>query len=204
MEPRPHERGNQAASAEGGAHQPLQWSHVLTNVETCQSRTATLTTSPCFNGATSSRTWKLRPTLTPPCSTNCLQWSHVLTNVETSAGRCELLTAATPSMEPRPHERGNSGGRVTVNSSITTFNGATSSRTWKHWLRETQGDATIDLQWSHVLTNVETARRETSIFAAGFLQWSHVLTNVETAPRPVDTTARQGLQWSHVLTNVET
>ncbi len=59
MEPRPHERGNWVRMGVLGEHPRLQWSHVLTNVETrCRDPHAT------------------RRDLV-------LQWSHVLTNVET-------------------------------------------------------------------------------------------------------------------------
>src|SRR6201986_2087604 len=60
------------------------------------------------------------------------------------------------------------------------FNGATSSRTWK---LKAQGFVIVRdamLQWSHVLTNVETLRVCLCIIVGIVLQWSHVLTNVET------------------------
>ena len=38
----------------------------------------------------------------------------------------------------------------------------------------------VALQWSHVLTNVETSRSAVSAAMLILLQWSHVLTNVET------------------------
>ncbi len=60
----------------------LQWSHVLTNVETAFLvqffREHVL-----------------------------LQWSHVLTNVETSGATIDGIVVEIASMEPRPHERGN-------------------------------------------------------------------------------------------------
>src|SRR5438105_11175460 len=39
--------------------------------------------------------------------------------------------AVAASMEPRPHERGNAAAPLPVGSTSTSFNGATSSRTWK-------------------------------------------------------------------------
>jgi hypothetical protein len=83
MEPRPHERGNKGAGCVG------------------------LTVGVCFNGATSSRTWKHPYELTPE----------------------QLLFG---------------------------FNGATSSRTWKLSRAMAQTRSRWSLQWSHVLTNVET------------------------------------------------
>src|SRR5437870_5383435 len=107
-------------------------------------------------------------------------------------------------MEPRPLERGN--GELIYKGRKRPYT----------------------LQWSHVLSNVET--RSLGVGAGGerLLQWSHVLSNVETVqalrfgkltvqasmePRPLERgnnyshTAhfRQDmLQWSHVLSNVET
>src|ERR1043166_2697875 len=136
MEPRPHERGNAR-----GPHAPtprgeLQWSHVLTNVETrlrsqIESENSTLqwshvltnvetsgwpaslrTLRRCFNGATSSRTWQ-RSTISEPSSqVKPLQWSHVLTNVETALTSKRWPSRVKASMEPRPHERGNSRRRT--------------------------------------------------------------------------------------------
>ena len=60
MEPRPHERGNKKAFETFAKANPLQWSHVLTNVETAP--------------------WRFTKN-----RRRLLQWSHVLTNVETPA-----------------------------------------------------------------------------------------------------------------------
>jgi len=68
-------------------------------------------------------------------------------------------------MEPRPHERGN-----------------------KQRFAE-RNEVTIALQWSHVLTNVETEAVARHVPAPELLQWSHVLTNVET-PQPHGTERR--------------
>ena len=78
MEPRPHERGNRSATAFRNRLAPLQWSHVLMNVETgrrllrvadddaasmeprphergnSRSPGLVLMVNLCFNGATSS------------------------------------------------------------------------------------------------------------------------------------------------------
>src|SRR5690606_11216419 len=111
----------------------LQWCHVLADVETRPPMGGDEQRHRGFNGATSSRTWKRRPTrrssapsprfngATPSrtwklgsggtwgttCSSQ-LQWCHVLADVETgSCTTARLLRCAS------------------------CFNGATSSRTWK-------------------------------------------------------------------------
>src|ERR1700759_4023936 len=168
MEPRPHERGNGVESAQsrvndrvlqwshvltnvetaGATPAPasakgLQWSHVLTNVETWGAIRAGEIEQSGFNGATSSRTWKLEESeQRAESAIEWLQWSHVLTNVETTKV-CRIYPRATrASMDPRPHERGN-----TV---------PPQHRCW----------ATSGLQWSHVLTNVETTAASASIASA--------------------------------------
>src|SRR5579885_898786 len=84
MEPRPHERGNPLGAGQGVTNAlGLQWSHVLTNVETRQCTPRSCRAYKCFNGATSSRTWKRRRRGPAPPE------------------------RAPASMEPRPHERGN-------------------------------------------------------------------------------------------------
>ena len=134
-----------------------------------------------------------------------LQWSHVLTNVETACGTSDAEMASLASMEPRPHERGNTRGMKDVFLSHRSFNGATSSRTWKPGIREREPDRVNGLQWSHVLTNVETLDFRTwNLLRYQPLQWSHVLTNVETLTTILRFVGDPSLQWSHVLTNVET
>ncbi len=91
--------------ARATAASALQWSHVLTNVERlCGHRPLALFR--CFNGATSSRTWKELKAYTDG----------------------ELARA---SMEPRPHERGKTLQNRRLCIADISFNGATSSRTWK-------------------------------------------------------------------------
>ena len=204
--------------------------HVLTNVETQPTSGRARSSSPCcFNGATSSRTWKLVVEKLRHDETDLLQWSHVLTNVETAQASGRHPHGPAASMEPRPHERGNHSIIAEANARL------------------------LALQWSHVLTNVETIVRRWPAGGRRLLQWSHVLTNVETQKeltpvqrplrfngatssrtwkrradrlgRPADLHRFNGatssrtwkrrefavdrlyvtwLQWSHVLTNVET
>ena len=117
-----------------GSFCKLQWSHVLTNVEShtvlvntvfyagfngaTSSRTwkadtgiIVRSTFTCFNGATSSRTWKGGHGLADAPERLGLQWSHVLTNVERPAGQKKMQEEKS-------------------------FNGATSSRTWKGLTRQ--------------------------------------------------------------------
>ena len=205
MEPRPHERGNclmrrpfQTPAAE------LQWSHVLTNVETrCRSSrlaesdfasmeprphergnggrghglrprggasmeprphergnvplpSAVFAVRGCFNGATSSRTWKLggierggllrlrasmepRPHERGNIGGPGLRGGSLKASMEPRPHERGNVARCPPngvrriaSMEPRPHERGN---RITYTDRAAgfkdCFNGATSSRTWK-------------------------------------------------------------------------
>ena len=181
----------------------LQWSHVLTNVESHRK----------FNNCG---------------GYNTLQWSHVLTNVESrcrakgrplrSAASMEprphergkfklravLHSASEASMEPRPHERGKQNKTPQWLRLLQSFNGATSSRTWKARRSSWIFVRARQLQWSHVLTNVE----RTDAPLAGF-----VTENASMEPRPHErgkprraaplAQEERWLQWSHVLTNVE-
>src|ERR1043166_2545097 len=86
-------------------------------------------------------------------------------------------------MEPRPHERGNTTATRPTSMPPSSFNGATSSRTWKrsHDPRGARhkrsfNGATSSRTWKLVLLGGPDAEVER-------LQWSHVLTNVETPRR---------------------
>src|ERR1043166_8272820 len=109
MEPRPHERGNEKTKAlKPPQLLKLQWSHVLTNVETRRLPARLRRHHNGFNGATSSRTWKPFFDFAGQPGRHLLQWSHVLTNVETKPLRpSPRRHTGAASMEPRPHERGN-------------------------------------------------------------------------------------------------
>ena len=158
-----------------------------------------------FNGATSSRTWKLQRGRWIVRRDMKLQWGHVLSDVET--------------LRPSPlcpiHRR---------------FNGATSSRTWKPprwnlWPAKTnvasmgprplgRGNElsrfvvsleTLALQWGHVLSDVETFPNWRKSPWVPMLQWGHVLSDVETERAGgVCASADKALQWGHVLSDVET
>ncbi len=180
MEPRPHERGKcppprnreSANSSFNGATSSRTWKADIPRIA--------LENPICFNGATSSRTWKGRvnPLVravwvnasmeprphergkTDQSGCRCylsqlLQWSHVLTNVERG------------SMYGYPGDVNNSFNGATSSRTwkenresaepapIARFNGATSSRTWKATVTAESVEAQALLQWSHVLTNVE-------------------------------------------------
>ena len=180
-----------------------------------------------------------------------LQWSHVLTNVESGQIDDEPESEDWASMEPRPHERGkrcfNANSKQCRNcfngatSSRTwkvraatrpktlwsSFNGATSSRTWKEWHPTLRRWLSVRLQWSHVLTNVESRFRQrlraalvsfngatsSRTWKGGqCLQRTDAGKLASMEPRPHERgksksrlrdCAGRELQWSHVLTNVE-
>src|SRR6266852_5628915 len=117
MEPRPFRRGNGLL---GPVHpvtaEALQWSHVLSDVET------------------------RRPSTRHAPRTAMLQWSHVLSDVETcpNADRRpdRSVGVELASMEPRPFRRGNDHPRQRAARAVwCSFNGATSFQTWKRaWI----------------------------------------------------------------------
>ena len=181
----------------------LQWSHVLTNVETGLEIDCGRTNGGCFNGATSSRTWKHHTEALHSFAdqgfngaTSSRTWKLFL--------RWKTLGPMGASMEPRPHERGN---HLPIDELFQVLLIA-SMEPRPHERGNTEGPSDPQrlhrLQWSHVLTNVET-RTATLLKRLPFLlQWSHVLTNVETRSGWMIHPAWLPLQWSHVLTNVET
>ena len=205
MEPRPHERGKLSTTPRLNTAHLLQWSHVLTNVERLCILAKAKKASNCFNGATSSRTWKASQSYQSPLHLYALQWSHVLTNVERFPARLPGAVAGAASMEPRPHERGklvacpllSCGYQLLQWSHVLTnvesvlvpahtkrarwcFNGATSSRTWKGCAKR-QGT-----KWITRFNGATSSRTwKGHQYLSGWpgtstmLQWSHVLTNVE-------------------------
>jgi hypothetical protein len=91
-----------------------------------------------------------------------------------------MRLALPASMEPRSLERGNLSRGGKVKDSTSGFNGATLSRTWKPVDTFAAPVAMGALQWSHVLSNVETRNNAGTLTEVEGLQWSHVLSNVET------------------------
>src|SRR5919202_712154 len=85
------------------------------------------------------------------------------------------------------------------------FNGATSSRIWKRPPARVRRSQVATLQWSHILTDMETpAGRPNPPLNRRPLQWSHILTDMETVIRAFVAAPCESLQWSHILTDMET
>src|SRR5437763_644119 len=108
------------------------------------------------------------------------------------------------------------------------FNGATSSRIWKRGCALTKAAAHqdtsmephphgygntiverygpeaagVDLQWSHILTDMETLLAPSLLLRQVNLQWSHILTDMETSVTITDALFGKTLQWSHILTDM--
>ena len=107
------------------------------------------------------------------------------------------------SMEPRPHERGKPFQPRRQHHAQSSFNGATSSRTWKE---NEFSIAKLEMRSFNGATSSRTWKGETTRLRSkprNWLQWSHVLTNVESWLHGETASANKRLQWSHVLTNVE-
>ena len=85
----------------------------------------------------------------------------------------------TASMEPRPHERGKCNGTTQKGARNDGFNGATSSRTWKGQSNPFDEDGF----WPASMEPRPHERGKSSeteeMYEPFALQWSHVLTNVE-------------------------
>ena len=93
-------------------------------------------------------------------------------------------------MEPRPHERGKSVSRKRPSASISSFNGATSSRTWKV---QTPSRLAFGVGSFNGATSSRTWKAKQNPAMAAViakLQWSHVLTNVESPSFIVDFCSR--------------
>ncbi len=144
---------------------------------------------PSFNGATFFRTWRGWRSPGLASTTIMLQWSHVLSNVERIVkevkenedkssfnGATFFRTWRGPgagyrpagrvwaSMEPRSFERGERYWRRERPASRPSFNGATFFRTWRGWRPGNRHCGRCELQWSHVLSNVERIDRVTCCF----------------------------------------
>ena len=134
----------------------LQWGHVVVDVEGVRGGRARDWLMEGFNGATSSSTWKVAK---PPADTHpprWLQWGHVVVDVEGRGQRGNRQVVGRASMGPRRRRRGRGlagsmvpgmttrlqWGHVVVDvegsvmchpspARNASFNGATSSSTWK-------------------------------------------------------------------------
>src|SRR5712691_6329906 len=85
----------------------LQWSHVLSDVETAPCAIVISGTPASFYGATSFQTWKQLDMRRSVKNVWQLQWSHVLSDVETLIRPTHRAIHIAASMEPRPFRRGN-------------------------------------------------------------------------------------------------
>ena len=111
---------------------PLQSSHVFSNVETprrCASGDSRLAR---FNRATFFQTWKL------------------------DGRRSQQLCFCVASIEPRFFKRGNIFVAWPTSAKRCCFNRATFFQTWKRIMRSIVVNAAVELQSSHVFSNVET------------------------------------------------
>ncbi len=138
----------------------LQWSHVLTNVESWPRSDLSHQQNRGFNGATSSRTWKGVGTVTRG-EKKTLRFNGA-TSSRTWKGRhvasvCFLFPRFNGATSSRTWK-----GPPATNRAVplaSSFNGATSSRTWKGASDVPGARVRCGLQWSHVLTNVERPER---------------------------------------------
>ncbi len=147
-----------------------------------------------FNGATSSSTWKVGHGAPIPSSGWALQWGHVVVDVEGQMPRSARKGRRPASMGPRRRRRGrrslrgqigNARGRASMGPRRRrrgrappachgacggrSFNGATSSSTWKARHRRGRARRSTELQWGHVVVDVEGPRhscRTTSMMQA--------------------------------------
>jgi len=181
MEPRPLERGNREtefgriksiiASMEP---RPLERGNPGRNLRRFLNYPASMEPRPLERG-NHSLIFRLCPVQ------KSLQWSHVLSNVETSSTGSTGLPVRVASMEPRPLERGNNRSIECRPRPPARFNGATSSRTWKlitlKRLRRQWPQASME---PRPLERGNSGSRRPPTIGLYWLQWSHVLSNVET------------------------
>ena len=182
MEPRPFRRGNLSSGLlvaqdrrASMEPRPFRRGNILRAAEYCKYQR-------CFNGATSFQTWKPRDLYR----------------------KVRIRLAA--SMEPRPFRRGNpEKSHLGLNPKLR-FNGATSFQTWKLSRAACHPLLLVKrLQWSHVLSDVETSRIDyfvkmdvrASMEPRPFRRGNHQAQAL--SPR-----RSRALQWSHVLSDVET
>ncbi len=156
-----------------------------------------------FNGATSWWTWKHRRTAPPPRArrrfngaTSWWTWKRNL--------RLLLRLSFPASMGPRLGGRGNGLDPPPMMLRRLRFNGATSWWTWKHAVDRGPRRACRCFNgatsWWTWKPPVNAAR----YFVEHELQWGHVLVDVETIVFALAFRSPSALQWGHVLVDVET
>ncbi len=159
---------------------PLQWGHVVVDVEGRPRVQADRSERDRFNGATSSSTWKASVAHGWGEGVGKLQWGHVVVDVEgaravsRTRGPCRGFNGATSSstwkgmrsgsrrhlaslasMGPRRRRRGRHRAPRPASTPTRGFNGATSSSTWKGRRRRPASRRCHPLQWGHVVVDVE-------------------------------------------------
>ena len=158
----------------------LQWGHAFSDVETKSARNMPRCVSPCFNGATPFRTWKLAP----PAR-----------RAETRAGS---FNGATPfrtwklslhRLDQRAHAMLQWGHAF---SDVETA------------LSGHRALGVCKLQWGHAFSDVETMLMATARASRSKLQWGHAFSDVETMRFNVCSTSSLTLQWGHAFSDVET
>ncbi len=184
----------------------------------------------CFNGATSSSTWKAADGPPPDAATVALQWGHVVVDVEGREGGRAVERSEDASMGPRRRRRGRGvysaglgrrewqlqWGHVVVDVEGQSeprhsrlmwwcFNGATSSSTWKGRRRcRCRPPAALASMGPRRRRRGRSAFKAASSAAAALLQWGHVVVDVEGLVKPTFCTPiRSKLQWGHVVVDVE-
>src|SRR5205085_11923326 len=90
----------------------LQWSHVLTNVETADAVRAWQPTPPASMEPRPHERGNVGIGVATVVCRPELQWSHVLTNVETPPRSRALRKEGRAPMRPRPHERENTSHKT--------------------------------------------------------------------------------------------
>ena len=132
MEPPPFGDGNVTGIGQiETAGTILQWSHRLSAMETSRTDDS-------------------------PVRRTSLQWSHRLSAMETSRVSTCTTGRGVPSMEPPPFGDGNLRSTPSPAHSTASFNGATAFRRWKRTMMMKSIGGTLNLQWGHRLSAMET------------------------------------------------
>ena len=157
----------------------LQWGHVVVDVE-----------GPS-QAATSSRTL-------------LLQWGHVVVEVEGNDWAFRKNKQRVASMGPRRRRRGRLERSATRRRARSSFNGATSSSTWKDPDRDVVANVDRLLQWGHVVVDVE-GRLFSSLTRGASTCFNGATSSSTWKDQKIDLRLTGGLllQWGHVVVDVE-
>ena len=155
MEPRRHRRGDCARGDFGLTMSELQWSHDVTVVEMWKSGRFEIIVVLASMEPRRHRHGDAFDFLLMRGLNQSLQWSHDVTVVEIYPGAGAKAEAHVASMEPRRHRRGDKKPKTIVILRFMSFNGATTSPSWRCRQISNSGIQTHTLQWSHDVTVVE-------------------------------------------------